>query len=203
MNQRCHSCVSGERRSSLAPLASRRSSSEVIKRMLYGSATKDDLKNRNSMDDDDDESDVTSDDMEESRRQQSRTLPRFFLKKTTSHQGRLNKLRRNSVEDSSERDGSPSPPLDPERTRMNLDHQDSRPRIKTLPRRTKSSSNNNIVSSSSSPGNRKTSYAFGSSTERFRQDSSDTRSSSDNLSGPTHFFMFSHFSLCKHIEMRN
>ena len=171
--------------------------------MLYGSATKDDLKNRNSMDDDDDESDVTSDDMEESRRQQSRTLPRFFLKKTTSHQGRLNKLRRNSVEDSSERDGSPSPPLDPERTRMNLDHQDSRPRIKTLPRRTKSSSNNNIVSSSSSPGNRKTSYAFGSSTERFRQDSSDTRSSSDNLSGPTHFIMFSHFSLCKHHEMRN
>ena len=156
----------------------------MIKRMLYGSATKDDLKNRNSLDDDDEEeSDVTSDDMESVLsvdRRQSRTLPRYFLKKTTST-GRINfKLRRNSVEDSSERDGSPSPPLDPKR--ISLDHQ--RHRTKTLPRRTKSSSNNSIVS----PGNRKASYAFGSSTERFctRQES-EVRCSNDNLSGTQHF----------------
>ena len=170
-------------------MGSRRSSSEVIKRMLYGSATKDDLKNRNSLEDDDDndESDVTSDDMESVmsvERRQSRTLPRYFLKKTTST-GRINfKLRRNSVEDSSERDGSPSPPLDPKR--ISLDHRHERPRTKTLPRRTKSSSNNSILSPQS-PGNRKASYAFGSSTERFTRQESEVRCSTDNLSGTTHF----------------
>ena len=171
----------GERRSSLASVGSRRSSSEVIKRMLYGSATKEDLKNRDSLEDDDyDDSDVTSDETDGGN--QRKSLPKYILKKTTSA-GRINfKLRRNSVEDSSERDASPSPPL-------NLD----RPRLvgpgssRTLPRRTKSSSNSNIIAASSQ-NNRKTSYAFGSSTERFynkQENDQATRSSQDNLSGTT------------------
>ena len=178
----------GERRSSLASsVGSRRSSSEVIKRMLYGSATKEDLKNRDSLEDDDydDSSDVTSDETDGGN--QRKSLPKYILKKTTSS-GRINfKLRRNSVEDSSERDASPSPPLNLDRPRLGQGSS------RTLPRRTKSSSNSNIIaaaSSSPSPNNRKTSYAFGSSTERFynKQEndlSSSIRSSQDNLSGIT------------------
>ena len=178
----------GERRSSLASsVGSRRSSSEVIKRMLYGSATKEDLKNRDSLEDDDydDSSDVTSDETDGGN--QRKSLPKYILKKTTSS-GRINfKLRRNSVEDSSERDASPSPPLNLDRPRLGQGSS------RTLPRRTKSSSNSNIIaaaSSSPSPNNRKTSYAFGSSTERFynKQEndlSSSIRSSQDNLSGNT------------------
>ena len=177
----------GERRSSLASsVGSRRSSSEVIKRMLYGSATKEDLKNRDSLEDDDydDSSDVTSDETDGGN--QRKSLPKYILKKTTSS-GRINfKLRRNSVEDSSERDASPSPPLNLDRPRLGQGSS------RTLPRRTKSSSNSNIIAaaSSPSPNNRKTSYAFGSSTERFynKQEydqSGSIRSSQDNLSGIT------------------
>ena len=154
--------------------------------MLYGSATKEDLKNRDSLEDDDydDSSDVTSDETDGGN--QRKSLPKYILKKTTSS-GRINfKLRRNSVEDSSERDASPSPPLNLDRPRLGQGSS------RTLPRRTKSSSNSNIIAaaSSPSPNNRKTSYAFGSSTERFynkqeNDQSSSIRSSQDNLSGIT------------------
>ena len=144
--------------------------------MLYGSATKEDLKNRDTIESMDDESDVTSDetDTEETRRKNL-----YILKKTTSA-GRINfKIRRNSVEDSSERDGSPSPPLHQERLKLS-----QASASKTLPRRTKSSSNTNI-NSPVPKSDRKTSYAFGSSTERFcNKLENDTRSSQDNLSGP-------------------
>ena len=175
----------GDRRASLQG-SSRRSSSEVIKRMLYGSATKEDLKNRDVIESMDDESDVTTDtetDTGSVTQEEIRRKNLFILKKTTSA-GRINfKMRRNSVEDSSERDGSPSPPLNPERPR--LAHSSS---SKTLPRRTKSSSNTNISSPATlqkSTDSRKTSYAFGSSTERFcNKPENDSRSSQDNLSGP-------------------
>ena len=153
--------------------------------MLYGSATKEDLKNRDVIESMDDESDVTTDtetDTGSVTQEEVRRKNLFILKKTTSA-GRINfKMRRNSVEDSSERDGSPSPPLNPERPR--LAHSSS---SKTLPRRTKSSSNTNISSPATSQKStdRKTSYAFGSSTERFcNKPENDSRSSQDNLSGP-------------------
>ena len=176
---------SGDRRSSLQG-SSRRSSSEVIKRMLYGSATKEDLKNRDVIESMDDESDVTETDTETDTssvtQEETRRKNLFILKKTTSA-GRINfKMRRNSVEDSSERDGSPSPPLNPERPR--LGHSAS---SKTLPRRTKSSSNTNISfpTTLQKSTDRKTSYAFGSSTQRFcNKSENDSRSSQDNLSGP-------------------
>ena len=179
----------GERRSSLASVGSRRSSSEVIKRMLYGSATKEDLKNRDSLEEDNDydDSDVTSDETDGGN--QRKSLPKYILKKTTSA-GRINfKLRRNSVEDSSERDASPSPPLNLDRPRLGQGSS------RTLPRRTKSSSNSNIIAASLSQNNRKTSYAFGSSTERFcnkPENDQATRSSQDNLSGITfiNFYIF-------------
>ena len=168
----------GGRRSS-ASTGSRRSSSEVMKRMLYGSATKEDLKNRTSVSESD--SDLTSDEAESSSggRSSSDSSQHYFLKKSSST-ARINlKLRRNSVEDSSERDASPSPPLDT-RSKMNLKHS------RTLPRRTKSSSNTNIASQN----NRKTSYAFGSSTERFcNKQENDTRSSQDNLLGSEDTFL--------------
>ena len=149
--------------------------------MLYGSATKEDLKNRDVIESMDDESDVTTDtetDTSSVTQEEVRRKNLFILKKTTSA-GRINfKMRRNSVEDSSERDGSPSPPLNPERPR--LAHSSS---SKTLPRRTKSSSNTNISSPATSQ--KKNSYAFGSSTERFcNKPENDSRSSQDNLSGP-------------------
>ena len=175
--------VPGDRRSSLSGSGtSRRSSSEVIKRMLYGSATKDDLKNRNTLDEED--SGVNSDETEESlvsvdTRSRSDSLPKFILKKTTSASRLGYHHRRNSVEDNSERDASPSPPLNPDRPRLHHHGGSSR----TLPRRTKSSSNTSI---STQNNNRKTSYAFGSSTERFcNKQESETRSSQDNLSGTT------------------
>ena len=156
--------------------------------MLYGSATKEDLKNRSSVDESD--SDMTSDDAESSGggRSSSDNSPNYFLKKTSSA-ARLNlKLRRNSVEDSSERDASPSPPLDGLRAKISLKHS------RTLPRRTKSSSNTNIASQN----NRKTSYAFGSSTERFcNKQENDTRSSQDNLSGSADTFLDINYINCQ------
>ena len=167
--------------------------------MLYGSATKEDLKNRDVIESMDDESDVTTDtetDTSSVTQEEVRRKNLFILKKTTSA-GRINfKMRRNSVEDSSERDGSPSPPLNPERPR--LAHSSS---SKTLPRRTKSSSNTNITNISSPvTSQKKNSYAFGSSTERFcNKPENDLRSSQDNLSGPgnvtTHFIRAQSFHI--------
>ena len=186
--QSLHGRILGGRRSSIASVGSRRSSSEVIKRMLYGSATKEDLKNRTSLDESD--SDLTSDDTDSSTggRSSSANSSRYFLKKTSST-ARLNfKLRRNSVEDSSERDASPSPPLDSMRAKMSVKH------CRSLPRRTKSSSNTNITSQI----NRKTSYAFGSSTERFcNKQENDTRSSQDNLSGSADTFLDINYINCQ------
>jgi len=175
----------GGRRSSIASVGSRRSSSEVIKRMLYGSATKEDLKNRNCVDESD--SDLMSDDTDSSAGGRSSSA-KYFLKKTSST-ARLNfKLRRNSVEDSSERDASPSPPLDSMRAKTSVKHS------RSLPRRTKSSSNTNITSQI----NRKTSYAFGSSTERFcNKQENDTRSSQDNLSGSADTFLDINYINCQ------
>ena len=184
----------GERRSSSSS-SSRRSSSDVIEKMLYGNATKDDLKNRNNTIDEDDSDEITSDEADcspRNTRRQSNSVPKYILKKTTSA-GRINfKIRRNSVEDSSERDGSPSPPLDPDKPGIMSS--------RTLPRRTKSNSNSNssitksISNTSITPqNNRKTSYAFGSSTERFSNKESETvRCSQDNLSG-TWPFQHIHF----------
>ena len=165
-------------------MGARRSSSEVMKRMLYGSATKEDLKNRTSLDESD--SDLASDDTDSSAGSRSSN---YFLKKTSST-ARLNfKLRRNSVEDSSERDASPSPPLDSMRSKMSVKH------CRSLPRRTKSSSNTNITSQQI---NRKTSYAFGSSTERFcNKQENDTRSSQDNLSGSADTFLDINYINCQ------
>ena len=178
-----HTHILGGRRSSIASVGSRRSSSEVIKRMLYGSATKEDLKNRSSVDESD--SDLMSDDTDSSTGGRS---SKYFLKKTSST-ARLNfKLRRNSVEDSSERDASPSPPLDSPRAKTSVKHS------RSLPRRTKSSSNTNITSQI----NRKTSYAFGSSTERFcNKQENDTRSSQDNLSGSADTFLDINYINCQ------
>ena len=166
--------------------------------MLYGSATKEDLKNRDVIESMDDESDVTTDtetDTSSVSQEEVRRKNLFILKKTTSA-GRINfKMRRNSVEDSSERDGSPSPPLNPERPRLALSSSS-----KTLPRRTKASSNTNISSPAPASSQKKNSYAFGSSTERFcNKPENDLRSSQDNLSGPgnvtTHFIRAQSFHI--------
>ena len=187
-----HTVSPGGRRSSLAPGSSRRSSSEVIKRMLYGSATKEDLKNRDNLDTEAEgctsESDTSLHSDTDSPSSPAPGPPRYSLKKTVSASRLQQRGRRNSVEDSSDIPSSPSPPLSLEKTQRRQDglRGAGGGSCRTLPRRTKSSSNTSLAASLASQhgSSRKTSYAFGSSTERFSsKQEQDARSSQDNLSG--------------------
>ena len=195
-----HSVSPGGRRSSLAPASSRRSSSEVIKRMLYGSATKEDLKNRDNLDTEPEGCTSESDTSLHSDTDSPSSPapgPRYSLKKTVSASRLQQRGRRNSVEDSSDIPSSPSPPLSLEKTQRRQDglRGAGGGSCRTLPRRTKSSSNTSLaasLASQHSSSSRKTSYAFGSSTERFSsKQEQEARSSQDNLSGAgshsTHF----------------
>ena len=183
---RASSCEASGRRSSLP--ASRRTSTEVMKRMLYGSATKDDLKNRRieeadsglasgGGEEEEEEEDLRA--LRKQQRQERREYHQRHSPKTREDKGRRTVSpspvqRRGSVE--SGRDSSTSPPLTPPSSNAS----------KTLPRRTKSTS---LVTPASPclASTRKASagggYAFGSSTKRFKTPDPDGRNlgSSESL----------------------
>ena len=189
------------RRASLGSnsLSNRRSSTEVMRRMLYGNATKEDLKNRRIEEDGQEvdsglasgggEEEEEEEDARELRRQQRQERREYYQRhspKTKDEKANTRRTvspspgkRRGSVE-STGRDSSTSPPLTPPSTAS-----------KTLPRRTKSTS---LVSPNSPSVNspRKASqgggYAFGSSTKRFKVPEADARGlgSSESLASTSH-----------------
>ena len=189
------------RRASLGSntLSNRRSSKDVMQRMLYGNATKEDLKNRRIEEDGQEvdsglasgggeEEEEEEEDARELRRQQRQERREYYQRhspKTKEEKANTRRTvspspgkRRGSVESS--RDSSTSPPLTPPSTAS-----------KTLPRRTKSTS---LVSpnspSVSSPRKASTGggYAFGSSTKRFKAPEADSRGlgSSESLASTSH-----------------
>ena len=198
------------RRASVGSVGSRRSSSEVMKRMLYGSATKDDLKNRCI---DEADSGLASSDNENTGKEYKRSksaedniddddedMPHL---RRQQRQERREYYQRHSPKNNACRKESPSPApkkislklrrnsaegserdssVSPPLTppRSSITQPKPQNNCQTLPRRTKSTSSNTLLTPQTARKASGGSYAFGSSTERFSQKTEDDHRASQD-----------------------
>eukprot|EP00090_Calanus_glacialis_P009359 TRINITY_DN17730_c0_g1_i1.p1 TRINITY_DN17730_c0_g1~~TRINITY_DN17730_c0_g1_i1.p1 ORF type:complete len:2011 (+),score=520.24 TRINITY_DN17730_c0_g1_i1:123-6155(+) len=204
------------RRASVGSVGSRRSSSEVMKRMLYGSATKDDLKNRCI---DEADSGLASSDNENSGKEYKRSKSAenhidddeedMTHLRRQQRQERREYYQRHSPKNNTSRKESPSPApkkislklrrnsadgserdssVSPPLTppRSSTSTPKSQNNCQTLPRRTKSTSSNTLLTPKTERKASGGGYAFGSSTERFSQKQDEDHRASQDNLSDSH-----------------